>query len=346
MPLLQQDTGIDAGRRFHERCHLTPRLFRGRQGKAAGVTKGSAEAANHAASENARWLLAVRPKTLGLSAVPVLAGSWIAAQSGAFRPDVLAAALLSAGAIQVATNLWNDAADGSRGTDGPDRLGPPRVTALGLLKARQVRTGALLACGLAVLAGLYLALIGGWPIVVLGIVSLATGFLYSMGPYPLSGSPLGEGLVILFFGIAAVCGTGYLHGMLPDGRAVLLGLIIGLPAAAVLLVNNHRDRVQDARAGRRTLAILIGEQASRGVYALLLLTALALSLALARTCTAGPVALAPAALLAAILIRAMTRLPVSARLNRLIAGTSAFQALILAALVVSAALCGDGGSLP
>lgn len=294
----------------------------------------------------ALWILAARMRTLGLSLVPVLAGTWIAAQAGAWRPDVALSAASAAAAIQIGTNLWNDAADAARGTDGPDRLGPPRMTGLGLLPARHVRIAAGAAFGLATVLGLHLALVGGWPIVVIGLASLAMGYLYSMGPYPLSGSPLGELLVIVFFGIVAVAGTAALQLAPVDARVLLLGVTIGLPAAAVLLVNNHRDRSADARAGRRTLAILIGIPASRLLYAGLLLASLYGAWRMAPGCALRAVAFLPPAALSAVLIRDMAILPISSGLNRLIARTSLFQGLLLLALVLSDPLCQAGAAIP
>lgn len=278
------------------------------------------------------WLLAARLKTIGLSIMPVLAGTWLAAEAGQVRPLVVMAAIIGAAAIQIGTNLWNDAADAARGVDRADRLGPPRLTALGLLPAAQVRRAALGTFGVAVLAGLVLTAIGGWPVVAIGVVSLALGYLYSMGPRPLSGLPFGEVLVILFFGVIAVSATAGLQGVDPLAAPVLrLGLILGLPAAAVLLLNNHRDRAQDARAGRRTLAILIGSGLSRALYFALLVAALALALAQVGL---SPWLL-PAAALALWLGHAMTHWPVSARLNRLLGQTAAFQILLLAGLILT-----------
>ncbi len=275
------------------------------------------------------WIIAARFKTVSLSLMPVLAGSWLAAQAGQWRPDVTLAAMLAASAIQIGTNLWNDAADAARGVDRDDRLGPPRMTALGLLDGAQVRRGALAAFGVAVLAGLYLVGIGGWPIIAIGLASLAFGYLYSMGPYPMSGLPFGEVLVIVFFGLVAVSGTAWLQGVPPLAPRVLaLGLMIGLPAAAVLLLNNHRDRAQDIRAGRRTLAIVIGPVASKLLYFALLLGALAVAFRLA-----PGVALLPAVVLALWLGHAMWHWPVSARLNRLLAQTALFQMLLLVGVV-------------
>lgn len=279
----------------------------------------------------ALWIMAARFKTVSLSLMPVLAGSWLAAGQGLWRPDVTLAAMLAAAAIQIGTNLWNDAADAERGVDRDDRLGPPRMTALGLLKAPQVRRGALAAFGVAVLAGLYLTALGGWPIVAIGLASLAFGYLYSMGPYPMSGLPFGEALVILFFGLVAVSGTAWLQDVAPLAPQTLaLGAMIGLPGAAVLMLNNHRDRAQDARAGRRTLAIVIGDRPSRLVYFAFLLGALAVAAWLRPALT-----LAPAGLLALWLGHAMWHWPISARLNRLIAQTALFQMLLLIGVIAA-----------
>ncbi|MGD9919343.1 MAG: 1,4-dihydroxy-2-naphthoate octaprenyltransferase [Paenirhodobacter sp.] len=278
----------------------------------------------------ALWVLAARFKTVSLSQMPVLAGSWLAAEAGHWRADVTLAAMLGAAAIQIGTNLWNDAADAARGVDRGDRLGPPRMVALGLLDGAQVRRGAALAFALASLAGLWLVWIGGLPVVAVGLGSLAFGYLYSMGPWPMSGLPVGEALVIAFFGVIAVSTTGWLQGVAPFApRTLALGLMIGLPAAAVLMLNNHRDRVQDARAGRRTLAILIGDRASRASYFALLLGALAL---------AGWIAPSAWLALPAALIlwlgHAMAHWPVSARLNRLLGQTALAQMLLLLAVIL------------
>ena len=277
----------------------------------------------------ALWLIAARLKTVSLSQVPVLAGAWRAGEG--FRLDVTVAAMIATAAIQIGTNLWNDAADAARGVDQPDRLGPPRMTALGLLDGAAVRRAALASFGLATLAGLWLVTVGGWPIVGIGLVSLALGYFYSMGPRPLSGLPFGEALVIAFFGIVAVSGTGWLMGADPFGTGTLAtGAMIGLPAAAVLMLNNHRDRVQDARAGRRTLAIVIGPVVSRLSYFAALVAALGLGVALKAT-----IWLVLPGALALWLGHAMWHWPISARLNRLLGQTAAYQALLLLVVVLA-----------
>lgn len=282
------------------------------------------------------WVIAARVKTLSLSLVPVIAGSWIAAISGGWRVDVALAAGGASAAIQIGTNLWNDAADAVSGVDGPERLGPPRLTSLGVLDAAQVRRAAALVFGFAALLGLYLALVGGWPIFAIGLMSLALGFCYSMGPRPLSGTPLGEFLVIVFFGVVAVAGTVYLHGQTITTDVISLGLLVGLPAAAILLINNHRDRTTDAQSGRQTLAILIGRLPSRLLYAGLLFCSVIGVYGFA-PCL---VALLPVVIMAGVLSFMMLTTPVSAALNRLIPGTALFQILVLIAIVAGRSLCG------
>lgn len=286
------------------------------------------------------WVIAARLKTLSLSLTPVMAGTWLAASKGAWRADVLIAASLAAVAIQVGTNLWNDSADAARGVDTPERLGPPRVTALGLLSPVAVRIAAASAFLVAALAGLYLTAIGGAVILAIGIASLAMGYLYSMGPVPLSMTPFGEVLVILFFGICAVAGTAYLHTPSYDLRAIELGAVLGLPAAAVLLINNHRDRRTDRLAGRRTLAILIGESGSRLLYSALLFgTAAGVALWVPALCGAGLAGLAGLLAFAGLLSWQMLQTPVSSRLNRFLPLTAAFQMAAVAVLALAPATC-------
>jgi len=201
------------------------------------------------------------------------------AQGSPYHWLAVLAALLAAAAIQVGTNLHNDAADGERGDDGPDRLGPLRVTAAGLASAAEVRAAARLAFTFAFALGVYLAAVGGTPIVAIGLASLAAGWAYSGGPRPISHTPLGELFVLAFFGIVAVMGSHYLQSGRFDRVALIAGIALGAQAAAVLMVNNLRDLAADTAAGRRTLAALLGPAPSRRAHALLML---------------GPYALVPA----------------------------------------------------
>ncbi|WP_456373371.1 1,4-dihydroxy-2-naphthoate polyprenyltransferase [Thiolapillus sp.] len=218
------------------------------------------------------WMSAVRPKTLGLSVSPVVLGTALAvAAQGEMHWLPALAALLAAMAIQIGTNLHNDAADHLKGTDGVDRLGPPRASALGLLDVRQVRKAAFGAFTLAFVLGLYLVFQGGWPIVFLGLASLLAGAAYSGGPWPISDSPLGELFVWIFFGLGAVGGSYYLQTGVLSWSILSPATALGAFAAAVLVVNNYRDRYTDAQAGRKTLAVLLPVGFSRVEYALLVL---------------------------------------------------------------------------
>jgi 1,4-dihydroxy-2-naphthoate octaprenyltransferase len=216
------------------------------------------------------WVMAIRPRTLTIGISPVILGTTIAwREHGSVDVMIFAVALLAAALIQAGTNLHNDAADA--GADAIARLGPPRVTALGLLSAESVRRAAYLAFALAMMAGLWLVLRGGWPILMIGLLSLAAGLAYSGGPRPLSHTPLGELFVVLFFGLAGTMGSYWLQAHALSPRVAVAGLVVGLPAAAVLLVNNTRDVLQDAAAGRRTLAMLLGRRRAAWLYAALLL---------------------------------------------------------------------------
>nr|WP_321457649.1 1,4-dihydroxy-2-naphthoate octaprenyltransferase [uncultured Cohaesibacter sp.] len=239
----------------------------------SGVDVNMNEQVGSGTSWSTIWLMAMRPKTLVLSLSPVLlAGLIVFGSSLSADWIVFPIIILSSVSIQIATNLWNDAADATSGLDkASERLGPPRVTSLGLLKPWQVRLAALLFLLLAAACGLYLVFVGGWPILMIGVVGIICAFGYSSGPYPISGSPFGEVFVICFFGIMAVMGSAYLLTGAWTVTSFWAGFYIGLPAAAVLVVNNYRDRIGDAEGGRRTLVIQIGPKAAKRLYAILML---------------------------------------------------------------------------
>lgn len=287
----------------------------------------------------ALWWLALRPRTLTLAATPVLCGSALAWHGGAPAAwftflVTLACALL----IQAGTNLFNDATDGEGGNDGPDRLGPLRVTAAGLATPGQVRRAAGLCFALALIGGIYLVAEGGWPILAIGLASLAAGWAYSGGPRPLSHTAWGEAWVLVFFGLVAVAGSHYLQGGEFGVPALLLGLALGTPGAAVLLVNNLRDQVADARAGRHTLAAALGDRPARRLYALLMLAPFpllaALGWALGSVVSLWPVLLGLPAC-AWLALRFQT-LPVGAGMNRQLARSA--QAQLLLGLLLAVAL--------
>jgi 1,4-dihydroxy-2-naphthoate polyprenyltransferase len=218
------------------------------------------------------WLTAIRPRTLLVAVVPVLVGTALAWHDvGALSGAILVATVAAAVLIQVATNLHNDVSDFERGADDPGtRLGPRRATAEGWLSPAQVRRGTMVAFSGAGIIGLWLAWQGGWPILAIGVASIACAWGYSGGAKPIAYSSLGELFVWLFFGVAAVAGSYYLQTGRFDLLAVAAGALLGMPAAAVLVVNNYRDRDNDQRAGRRTFAVVFGARASRIEYGVLM----------------------------------------------------------------------------
>jgi 1,4-dihydroxy-2-naphthoate octaprenyltransferase len=290
------------------------------------------------------WVQAMRPKTLTLAVVPVLVGSCLAwVETGGLALLTAAATLAAALLIQIGTNLHNDAADFERGADNPaTRLGPPRATAEGWLSATQVRRGALLSFGTAMLFGLYLVWIGGWPILISGLVCVAAGLAYTAGPRPIAYSALGELFVLLFFGLVAVGGSYYLQTGRLTSIALLGGLTVGLPAAAVLSVNNHRDRDNDRAIGKMTLAVHLGPKGSLRAYAGLMIGPFALlPLWWQASSARGPEYLLPLMVLpyALLLIRRFQTERPGPALNRLLADTARFQ-LLLCLLICAAVLSG------
>lgn len=171
------------------------------------------------------------------------------------------AALVGALALQVAANLVNDVADFRRGTDGEDRLGPVRVTQAGLRTPAQVQRGAVVAVAVATAAGSYLWWAAGWPVVVIGLASIAAAVAYTAGPFPLAHHGLGEPFVLVFFGLVAVAGTAWVQALAVPPSAWWGGVSCGAFATAILVINNTRDWASDRRAGRRTLPARWGRRA-------------------------------------------------------------------------------------
>lgn len=274
------------------------------------------------------WLLASRPKTLSISVIPVLTGAafaWQQGQEPLWWPFL--AALLAAMLIQVGTNLHNDAADFARGADTPDRLGPARAVASGWLSGAAVERAALGCFGLALACGAYLVWHGGWPILLLGLAALFSGWAYTGGPRPLAYTGLGEVFVWLFFGLAAVMGSFYLQTLSLSWPAFVAANMLGLLAAAVIVVNNYRDLDGDARAGKQTLAVRLGRRGSRIEYALLLLLPYALLPLLDFLVSSQWRLLLPllSLPLALGLIRRFLREPVGPVFNRILAQTALLQ---------------------
>ncbi|WP_320672958.1 1,4-dihydroxy-2-naphthoate polyprenyltransferase [Patulibacter defluvii] len=216
------------------------------------------------------WFLAARPKTLPVGLAPVLVGTALAIHQDAFRLGGFLAALLGALFIQVGANLSNDYSDARRGADTEDRLGPLRVTAGDLVPPQQVLIATWVSFGIAVVCGIYLIATVGWVILAIGAASIVAGVLYTGGPRPYGYEGLGELFVFLFFGLVAVTGTHYALAERFDGTALALAVPVGLMASAVLVVNNVRDIDTDRRAGKRTLAVRLGRERTRQLYAVML----------------------------------------------------------------------------
>jgi len=285
------------------------------------------------------WLIAARPRTLPAAIAPVLVGSGLAAGDGVFRWDAMLAALVGALAIQVAANFANDASDAKRGAD-IERVGPPRMVAAGVITPHRMWLATWTAMGISTLAGLYLVFIAGWVVAVIGLLSFVAMLGYVGGPIPYGYRGLGELAVLVFFGFVATVGTRYVHDRTAPGSAWWLGAVMGMLAAAILVANNLRDIETDERAGKRTLAVIIGRSRTRDLYTGLLLGSFVLVVF-------GPIVglTSPLTALAAMLIGFSAPLIRTARTSTnpaaqigLLAGTARLQLLVGVALAVTAAL--------
>lgn len=219
------------------------------------------------------WVMAARPKTLAAAAVPVVVGTAVAWREGSFAIGPALAALLGAGLIQIGTNLANDYFDHQKGADTDERLGPTRVVQSGLLPPERVFGAMVASFGAAALVGVYLVAVGGWPIVAIGVASIASGIAYTGGPYPIGYHGLGDPFVFVFFGVVAVTGTHFVQAASWSAAALVASIPVGALSTAILVVNNYRDIETDRRAGKRTLAVVLGRGWTRVEYVGLLAVA-------------------------------------------------------------------------
>ena len=241
----------------------------------------------------AAWVLACRPATLAAALVPVAVGSACALAAGGFRAGPALAALAGALLLQIGANLANDVFDFEKGADTETRLGPTRAVQAGLLTPAAARRGMAVAFALATVAGLYLTAVAGPVVVAIGIASIACAVAYTGGPYPLGYHGLGDVFVMLFFGFVAVCGTAFVEARSVPATAWFAAVPVGALATAILAVNNLRDRAGDAIAGKRTLAVRLGERGAVVEYALLLAAAYLAPVVLAALKMASPWVLLP-----------------------------------------------------
>src|SRR6202165_391298 len=233
------------------------------------------------------WWSAVRPATLAASVAPVLAGTAVAIHEGGIRPAAGFGALLVALAMQIGVNFANDYSDFVRGADTPRRVGPVRAAASGVVAPEQVRGAAVVAFGVAGVAGLALSLATDWRLLVVGAACLLAGWLYTGGPRPYGYLGLGELFVFVFFGLIATAGTVYVETLRITPLAILAGCGLGLLASAILVLNNLRDIETDAAAGKRTLAPRLGPAPTRILLLVLVSAAFAVPIVILVSRLAG-----------------------------------------------------------
>lgn len=221
------------------------------------------------------WIKAARPQTLAAAFVPVMVGAALAVHDGLINWLASFVALICALLIQIGTNFSNDYFDFVKGADNEERIGFERATALGLISADQMKRAAMITMGVAFLLGLYLVWHAGWVIMFLGVASLVFGVLYTGGPFPLAYNGLGDIFVFLFFGLVAVMGTYYVNALEWSQQSFWASLVVGALSTNILVVNNLRDVEQDGPAGKNTLGVLLGENALRWEYSLMLTISIA-----------------------------------------------------------------------
>ena len=220
------------------------------------------------------WIAAARPKTLGAAIAPVVVGCALAAKiSGHFDWWLAFCTLGSCGALQIATNFFNDALDSVKGADTPARIGPRRITASGVASAGTVNFAAWLMLAVATLLAMPLFEARGLPILFIGIPSLYFCFGYTGGPVPLAYRGLGELFVILFFGFVAVTGTAFVQTGEWYEAAVVAGFQIGCLSTVLIAINNLRDVAEDRQSGKKTLAVRLGVGFARGEIVALIVAA-------------------------------------------------------------------------
>ncbi|MFM9917416.1 MAG: 1,4-dihydroxy-2-naphthoate polyprenyltransferase [Rhizobacter sp.] len=301
------------------------------------VKDGSATTAGPPISSLRAWALAARPHTLMIGVNPVLVGCAMAwAETGRIDIALMLLSMLGALLLQTGTNLDNDVSDFERGTDRAGRIGLPRATALGLLTPRQVRSASRACFALATVFGLMLAWRGGWTILIAGVASALAAMAYSGGPRPISYTPFGDFVVFFFFGLVAVGGTYYLQTLSLTPGVLVAATMVGMPATAVLVVNNYRDLDPDAQVGKRTLAVCLGRTFTRWEYAVLMLAPFALLAALSHLTNLGATLLIPVLALpmAAALVHRFWREAPGPAFNALLARTAKFQVLFSVLLCV------------
>ncbi|MCS7053454.1 MAG: 1,4-dihydroxy-2-naphthoate polyprenyltransferase [Ignavibacterium sp.] len=212
------------------------------------------------------WILASRPKTLAAAIVPVMVGSALAIKQGKFFFSYSLIALLCSILIQIGTNFTNDLFDYLKGADTKKRKGPLRVISAGLISVKEMKLGIIIVYVLTFILGLYLVFSTDMVILIIGILSIVAGILYTAGPYPLAYNGLGDLFVFIFFGIIGTMGTYYLHHQEFTILSFLSSIPVGALITNILIVNNYRDIEEDKLSGKKTLAVKFGKKFSRLEY--------------------------------------------------------------------------------
>ena len=215
--------------------------------------------------------IAIRPKTLAASISPVAVGSSLAFKYGTFNYNIFLFTLCSAVFIQIGTNFANDVYDYIKGADNDNRLGPTRVVQTHLISIKKMKGLTAVAFLLAILFGFPLVLKGGIPILIIGLLSIISGYAYTAGPYPLGYNGWGDFFVFCFFGPIAVCGTYFLQNQSISPASVYSGIIMGCLSVLLLCINNLRDAKTDKKAGKKTLVVRAGTGFVRVMFILLVL---------------------------------------------------------------------------
>lgn len=301
------------------------------------------------------WILAARPHTLPAAGAGVAVGLGAALATGAaLRLDTALACLAVALLLQILANFANDLSDFRRGADTPDRQGPLRVAASGLVSERQLEVAIAITIGLSGVVGLYLMVVGGWAFLALGVLAVVAALAYTGGPFPYGYRAMGELFVFIFFGLVAVAGTAYLQSLTLDPLYVVAAVPPGVLITAILVVNNLRDIPTDTAAGKRTLAVILGKRRTQGEYGALLGVAYAVPVFLFLSWMAagvGPTGAAtpllPAVLLplltlpkASSLLRAVRTFEEPRELNLVLKGTASLSLWFGVLFAVGLALLG------
>ena len=224
------------------------------------------------------WVLASRPKTLPAAVAPVLIGTSVAYYDNKINFIAAFIALICSLLIQIGTNFVNDLYDHLKGSDSEDRVGPERALATGIISINEMKLAIYLTFGVTFLLGLYLVNLAGWPILLVGILSIASGYAYTAGPYPLAYNGLGDIFVFVFFGVIAVVGTYYVQALQLTEMIFIASIPAGTLITNILVVNNYRDIDEDRKNNKNTLAVLFGRKFSQTQYLLQLLAAYAVPL--------------------------------------------------------------------